>query len=214
MEQIFEGKRYDIPAYQARKAVLCVGRFQPPTKGHGRAINAARRYYRDKQLDAIVVIVIEGTNTSKDKKRNPLTAEQRIRYLQASEYGKGVVYLTATNAFEAFVVARQAGYEPYAVVGGRIITPEGVEEDRASPYKEMLDKYFVGPDGKNYDHPAIMLDRDPSKGDVTGVSGSVARAAVMAGRFDDFRDMVDIQDDRIVKKLYNDIKAAVEQGGE
>jgi nicotinamide mononucleotide adenylyltransferase len=211
MDFIEEGKR-DMPPCQARKAVVVVGRYQPPTKGHGRAISAARRYYRDNHLDAIVVVVIEGTNTSKDKTRNPLTATQRIRYLQASEYGKGVVYLTATNAFDAFIEVRKAGYEPFAVVGGKIVTKDGVQEDRASPYKEMLDKYFVDAQGRNYEHPAITLNRDPTHEDVTGVSGSVARAAVLANRYEDFRDMVDIRDDSIVQKMYNDIKKSIERG--
>jgi nicotinamide mononucleotide adenylyltransferase len=204
-------ERRPIPPYQKRRAVVCVGRWQPPTKGHGRTINAARAFYRDAKLDAIVVVIIAGTETSKDKSRNPLSANQRMRYLKASRYGNGVVYLTATNAFEAFIAVREAGYEPYAVAGGRIVDSDvGEVEDRPSAYKEMLDKYFVGPDGKNYNHPAVSLERDLNSTGSDGVSGTAARDAVAAADYEAFRSMVDIEEDDIVERMYRDIKRSLE----
>lgn len=203
--------RRPIPPYQKRRAVVCVGRWQPPTKGHGRTINAARKFYRDNKLDAIVVVVVDGTETSKDKRRNPLSAGQRIRYLKASRYGNGVVYLTATNAFAAFIAVREAGYEPYAVVGGRIVDDSvGEVEDRPSAYKEMLDKYFVGPNGKNYDHPAVSLERDLSSGGSDGVSGTAVRNAVADEDYESFRSMVDIEEDDVAERMYRDIKRSLE----
>lgn len=208
-----EGKRYEMPPQQKKKAVVCIGRFNPPTKGHGKVINTARKSYRDDSMDAIVVVVIEGTNTSKDKQRNPLTGVQRIRYLEMSTYGRGVKYLLATNAYEALLKVRQAGYEPMTVVGGVIRDDAGeVAEDRAGTYIGMLDKYFKTPDDQAIEHKAIRLERDPNADDVTGVSGSVARAAVVAGLYDDFRDMVSIDDEDIVRKMFHDIKDSISEG--
>lgn len=207
---LFEGKRYDMPKMQSKKAVVCIGRFNPPTKGHGKVINTARSVYRNEALDAIVVVVIEGTNTSKDKERNPLTGAQRIRYLEASTYGKGVKYLLATNAYEALLKARQAGYEPSSVVGGVIRDEAGeVVEDRATNYKKMLDKYFKTPEGEAIEHAAIKIERDPKADDVSGVSGSVARVAVKMGYFDEFEKMVSLDDPTLVRKMYDDIAKAM-----
>lgn len=203
---MFEGRQYKMPPMQDKKAVVVIGRFQPPSRGHGKAINAARSVYRNDALDSIVVVVIEGTHTSKDKERNPLSGAQRIRYLEASTYGKGVKYIIATNAYEALVKVRQAGYEPISVVGGVIRGDDGeVIEDRATNYKNMLDKYFKTPEGDVIEHSAIQLERDPSANDITGVSGSVARVAVKMGYFDEFEKMVSLDDPTLVRKMYDDI---------
>lgn len=207
---LFEGKRYDMPKMQPKKSVVCIGRFNPPTKGHGKVINTARSVYRREALDAIVVVVIEGTNTSEDKERNPLSGAQRIRYLEASTYGKGVKYLLATNAYEALVKVRQAGYEPSSVVGGVIRNEAGdITEDRATSYKNMLDKYFKTPEGDEIEHNAIQLERDPKADDVSGVSGSVARVAVKMGYFDEFEKMVSLDDPTLVRKMFDDIAKSI-----
>ena len=48
-----------------------------------------KKYAREKQNDyRVFVVVVEGEETSKDKSKNPLSGEDRIKFMKAS--GKAV----------------------------------------------------------------------------------------------------------------------------
>jgi cytidyltransferase-like protein len=202
---ILEKKGSNIPPQQEKTAVVIIGRFQPPTIGHTAIINAAKKAFRKYKYDAIIVCVIAGKETSKDKQKNPLSGESRVYYLENSSYGKGIKYLVAGSAFDAFIKCREMGYEPMCVVGGHFVSGEN-EENRAEGYKQILDKYFKAKDGDTIDHKTVVLDRDTSAGDVKGVSGSTVRAAVLHDKYEDFREMVAVDSDEIAKKMWNELK--------
>lgn len=202
---ILEKKGSRIPPQQEQTAVVVIGRFQPPTIGHTAIINAAKKAFRKGKYDAVIVCVIAGKETSKDKQKNPLSGSSRVYYLENSSYGKGIKYIVAGSAFDAFIKCREMGYEPMCVVGGHFVSGEA-EENRAEGYKEMLDKYFKTPDGDPITHKTVVLDRDTSAGDVKGVSGSTVRAAVLHDKYEDFREMIAVDNDDIAKKMWDELK--------
>lgn len=213
---------------QTKRAAVVVGRFNPPTIGHYAVFDAVKKYIRNNQnlqLDAVpIVVVIAGKETSKDKYRNPLSANERISFMTASGKANGVKFLVASSAFVAFEEVRKAGYEPIAVAAG---------SDRADKYLEMLDKYYKTKDGKEIDHYAITLDRitegeeSKEKIDKTAalddilqymddeiptemVSASLARRAVMQDEFEKFCVITGMTEKpKLAQKMFDKIKASI-----
>ncbi|WP_407308199.1 hypothetical protein [Acinetobacter sp.] len=213
---------------QKTRAAVAIGRFQPPTAGHYKVINVMKRFIRQNpelQLSATpVVVVIEGEKTSKDKTQNPLTAEERIKFMSGSGKANGVIFITASSAFAAFEEVRKVGFEPIAVAAG---------SDRIHRYMELLDKYFKDKSGNAIKHVAIPgLEREGQDGksndkkstmekalgdlkggtdiDVTEVSGSMARRAAELGYEEEFAAIVGLEDKpKLAKIMFNKVKASL-----
>jgi cytidyltransferase-like protein len=201
---ILEKKGSTIPPMQHKTCVLVIGRFQPPHLGHKVIINAAKKAWRKYKYDAIVVCVVEGKQSSKNKKQNPLSGTSRVMYLENSKFGKGIHFEIVSNAFDAFVKCRELGYEPMCVVGGKFTDGEKVE-DRAQGYKELLDKYFK--DGESdISHRAISITRNSMSDRVDGISGSIIRAAVISDRFEDFTEMISLDNTELISQMWNELR--------
>lgn len=195
----------DLAPAPSKKAVLVIGRFNPPHCGHGRILSVARKAFKEHKVDAIFVAIVEGEETSKNKKRNPLSGETRVKFMEASKFGKGLKYTIASNAYEAMKQVRDSGYEPLIIVGGK-----GEGDNRAETYKGILDKYFKKPDGSNINHIAISVERDTDSDDeIAGISGSIVRAAVLADRYEDFADMVCLDTPELKEKIYKELRIAM-----
>jgi len=201
--ELFE---YSVGPQKTRAAIM-VGRLNPPTAGHYKCMDAMKAFIRenpDLNLHVPVVVVVDGEKTSQDKTKNPLSAEERVKFIQASGRANGVQILTAKSGFKAFEEARKNGYEPIAIAAG---------SDRADKYLDLLNKYFVNADGTQVKHVKVDgLQRegqdekpkvnkttmekaleDLKKGselDVSEVSGSMARRAVELGYADEFAQIV------------------------
>jgi hypothetical protein len=223
-----EEKQPQSVGQQAKRAAVIVGRFNPPTIGHYAVVNTVKKFITanpEMKLDAIpIVVVVEGKETSKDKNRNPLTADERISFMKGSGKADGVRFLKAGSAFAAFEEVRKAGYEPIAVAAGA---------DRGSNYLEMLNKYYKAKDGSAIKHTLIelpragtnegeeKLDKDAALADilkytdadipVTMVSASLARLAVQRGEREKFAIIVGLTDKPdLANLMFNKIKAAME----
>jgi hypothetical protein len=228
-EALFE----DLAPMGRKKVAVMIGRFNPPTKGHYAVIDAVKKFIRKNPklgLEAApAVVVIGGDKSSADKSKNPLSVEDRIVFMRASGRCNGVTFFSAKNAFEAFSVLREKGYEPIVVAAG----PE-----RLPGYKQILDKYFKTPEGKAITHHSLSLARDDDalatkkdeleagadstlailkkSGDVDlkNVSGSLARRAVELGYEPEFAEIVGLKDKpKLAKQMFAKIKAAM-GGGE
>lgn len=197
-----ETEKIDVPM-QVKKAVVIIGRMNPPTLGHYYLIDKAKRLFKDKKLDGIVVAIVEGVNTSKDKKQNPLTADRRIYYMKASGHCNGLRFVVGTTAMDAFFEVRKAGFEPVWLVTG---------EDRGETYEQMLDKYFLDRTGKPIKHETLVVDREGDD-ENSGVSATLARSAVEHDMFPEFQKLVDL-DEVTAKKMFNEIKKAMNVTGE
>ena len=210
---------------QQKKAAVMVGRLQPPTGGHYKVLDAMKTYIRkSKEVDAAVLVIISGEKSSQDKEKNPLTAEERVKFVEASGRANGVIVLTAPSGFAAFEAVRKAGYEPIAVAAG---------SDRAAGYIELLDKYFTDPNGGKIKHVRVPgLDREGQDGkqnqktgamnkalealkgggelDLAEVSGSMARRAVELGYQEEFAAIVGLEKKpKLAKLMFDKIKAAM-----
>lgn len=221
----------DAPPMASKKVAVVIGRFNPPTKGHYLIINEVRKFIKANPklgLEANpVVVVVGGSKSDADKKRNPLTVDERILFMTSSGQANGAIFFTAKNAFEALTVPRQNGYEPIAVAAG---------SDRIDDYIKMLDKHFKTDDDKPIKHVAIKLERDESaietdkaqkqasmdaalKSAASGedietdiISGSLARRAVELGYEEEFAKIVGLEDKPVLaKKMFQKIKTAISE---
>ena len=212
---------------QQKRAAVMVGRLNPPSAGHYRVINAMKAFIRDNaelKIDVPFVVIVAGEKSGEDKAKNPLTGEERAKFITASGNANGVKILVANSGFAAFEAVRKAGYEPIAIAAG---------SDRAEKYKEMLDKYFTTPTGDKIKHFVIPgLDRvgqeggaadksstmekalmDLKKGgelDIAEVSGSMARRAVELGYEPEFAQIVGLaKKPKLAKMMFNKIAASL-----
>ena len=103
---------------QPKKAVVMVGRMNPPTAGHYKVIDLMKKFERTNKGVTPIVVVVAGKETSKDLKKNPLSAEDRVKFMTASGKANGVKFIIAPSAFAAFEEVRKAGYEPYGIAAG------------------------------------------------------------------------------------------------
>lgn len=221
----------DISPMGSKKVAVVIGRMNPPTKGHYAVINQVKKFIRDNPklgLDVSpVVVIIGGSKSDADKKRNPLTVDERLSFMKGSGNANGVVFRQATNAFAALAELRDAGLEPIAVAAGT---------DRIDEYIKILDKNFKTPDGGEIKHHKIHLVRnndavltkkdDKAKamdsalasmkdGDDLStdlVSGSLARRAVELGYEKEFAEIVGLESKpAIAKKMFAKIAASLKE---
>jgi len=214
-----------------KKVAVVIGRFNPPTIGHYAVINEVKKFIRKHPKLGLeinpVVVVIGGSKSDADKKRNPLTVDERILFIRSSGQADGVNILSAKNAFEAFSMVRSIGLEPVAIAAGT---------DRIDDYIRILDKHFTSDDGKAIKHHKIHLERDESAiekdedykkasmdktlqaakegNDIETdiVSGSLARRAVELGYEPEFAQIVGLSHNHVLaKKMFDKIKSAISE---
>ena len=212
---------------QPKRVAVAVGRLNPPTRGHYKVIDAMKAFIRANpklNLEAMpVLVIVAGEKTSKDKSKNPLTAEERKSFIEASGKANGVKVLTSSSAFAAFEDVRKAGFEPIAVAAG---------SDRAAKYIELLDKYFKTDDDKPIKHYMVPgLDRDqddevadgPEAFDMIArmiedgdevddaqISGTLARYLVKNGKEQAFAYVVGLEKKpKLAKQMFDKVKAAL-----
>lgn len=222
-QRLFEAEKG--PGYQSKKVAVMIGRMNPPTRGHYKVIDAMKNFIRTNPklgLEAMpVVVVIAGSKSDADTKRNPLTGEERIAFMKASGFANGVKFLTAPNAFAAFAKVREEGFEPVAVAAG---------DDRAPEYQRILDKHFNN-GSTPVKHHIISLDRDADTDHEDGdayfqkimdmindgeaiddnqISGSLARYAVRHDEKKAFAYIVKLnKKPKLADSMFSKIKAAI-----
>jgi hypothetical protein len=190
---LFEGWTSSIPK-QSKKAIVMMGRMNPPTAAHLHVIGKMWSYSQKHKLTPIVVLV-HGEKTSKDKTKNPLDAEDRVSYLRsATPSANGMkIFISKSGGPGAFELVRENGYEPMVVAAG---------SDRAPGYLKILDEMFLDTDGSPIEHkimPGLEDRQDPEEDGTPSeevlelaekgedipmflISGSMARLAVKLGK--------------------------------
>jgi hypothetical protein len=226
IQSLFE----DLPPMQSKRVAVIIGRFNPPQVGHYKLISDVVSWIKNNpklKLEALpIVVVIGGSKSDSDLKRNPLSVQDRIMFMQSSGKCNGIKFLSAPNAFKALEEVRKAGYEPIAVAAG---------SDRIDGYITILDKYYTDSDEETIKHYKIELSRadsavetdkdkkhdnmvdiinkmrdgqDPS---VDEISASLARVAVELDAKKEFAKIVGLEkNDTLANKMFAKIKAAME----
>lgn len=225
VSQLFES----LTPMQDKKVAVVLGRFNPPQIGHYKLINDVKSWINKNSklgIEALpIVVIIGGGKSDKDTKRNPLSLEDRVSFMQSSGRCNGIKIITATNAFAAFEEVRKAGFEPIAVAAG---------SDRINEYVKILDKYYVDKSEKQIKHYAIGLDRDEKAtetnkdkkhrdlvaiikdmqdGDdpkIDEISASLARVAVEMNAKEEFTKIVGLEkNQKLADQMFNKIKSSM-----
>ena len=224
IEELYEA----LPPMQDKDAIYCPGRFQPMTAGHFKVFNKMKKYIREHPALKLtpIIVIVEGEKSSLDKQKNPLTGEERKKFLEASGKVNGFKILIAKNAIQAAGVCRDNGYEPKIVAAG---------SDRAEMYLKGLDKYFKTPEDEPIDHIALpgldrtddavatkkgekakalddAIDKMSKKKDLDDdeISASLARHAAELGYLEEFTKITGLEHKPdLAKKMYDKVRSAM-----
>ena len=165
---------------KSKSVVFAFGRFNPPTSGHQKLIE--RIFTIAKRVKGKPVLYISSTQ---DKKRNPLTVKQKIKYIKAvAGYKSGIEIKAATGRERTFMEILKNRFdrqysEVYMVAGS----------DRLNEFRKLINKY----NGKDYHFnkvevlPAGIRDPDSDKSDES-ISATKMRDYALANNFDKFKD--------------------------
>jgi hypothetical protein len=158
-------------------------------------------------------VVVAGKKSSEDKKRNPLTAQERISYMTGSGLADGIKFMTATSAFDAFEQVNDQ-YDIGAVAAG---------SDRADAYMKMLKSEFglePVPIKIGRETSKEAIDKDAQIADIlkyldedlpiSMVSGSLARRAAMSGDLRKFSIITGLtRKEDLARKLMDKLRRAM-----
>ena len=151
------------------------GRFNPPTIGHGKLLDALASSSPEYKIFA---------SQTQDKKKNPLDYKTKLNFLsqQFPQHGKAIVKDSSIKTIiDVMKSLQNAGYTDVTMVAG---------SDRAKSFEALLKKY----NNKEYKFDSINVtsagQRDPDADGVTGASASKARELASKNDFNSFKKIV------------------------
>ena len=186
------------------KVVTAFGRMNPPTSGHLKLIDAVHSVADKEGADHSVIV--SGSN---DKKKNPLTPEQKIKHLR--RYSPRTNFVSANSDSPTLLhhlsKLHSAGHSHLIYVGG---------SDRTKEMEDLINKYNGVP-GKHgyYNFKKIEVrsagHRDPDSEGTEGISGTKMREYARDNDFHSFRNGVPshVSDDH-AKELMNDVRSGMD----
>ena len=156
--------------------VLVFGRFNPPTVGHQKLLQAAQREAKRNNSDLKIY-----PSRTQDAKKNPLDPGTKINFMKQMfpDYEENIIDDAGTKTiFDALVSAYNEKYKNATIVVG---------QDRLSEFQGLAQKYN-GSDLYNFENIVVVSGgaRDPDADDVTGMSASKMRAYATDGDFQSF----------------------------
>ena len=170
----------DIVEARGDTAVFTFGRFNPPTTGHEKVMEALAAEQKKNAGSMMYVYASQSQNAKKD----PLPYAKKIAYMKKMfpKYKNNIIVSRARNIFEIAVELHNKGHRAIVMVVG---------SDRVAEFDDRLNRYN-GVDAKHgyygFDDIKIVSagERDPDAEGVTGMSASKMRAAASDGDFDSF----------------------------
>lgn len=197
-----------------KNGAVFLGRFNPPTIGHYNVIDKMKQYitsHKSFKINPIILIVIiDGVESGKDKSVNPLSTNERVRYMQSNVSCNDCKFIIAKDAIDGFNKVRDAGYEPVFIAGG---------SDRVDNYMALLENY--DPTIKRYmfkvdrnipkitDENAQGLLDSISADDVNMISASLARKAVELDNLQKFKMITGTEIGKVGERMFDKIKKAM-----
>ena len=160
-------------------AVFTFGRFNPPTTGHEKLINALAREAGSGQPMYVY------PSHSQNAKKDPLPHAKKVAYMKKMfpRYKKNIKVSKSRNVFDIAVELYKKGHKAIVMVVG---------SDRVQEFANLLDTYN-GVDGRHgfygFDDIRVVSagERDPDAEGVEGMSASKMRAAAQADNYDEFK---------------------------
>ncbi len=182
-------------------AVFTFGRFNPPTIGHEKLVNAIAAQQKKNSGSKMYVY----PSHSNDPKKNPLNHSKKIAYMRKmfKKYSKNIISSKARNVFEVATELHNKGHRAIVMVVG---------SDRVGEFDRLLNEYN-GVEGRHgfygFDNIEVVSagERDPDAEGVEGMSASKMRAAAEKGDFDSFKTGIPrTLSDADKKKMYLDVR--------
>ena len=178
------------------------GRFNPPTIGHKKLLDAAKKAAGKGSLKVY-------PSRTQDKKKNPFDADEKVDMMKQMFPDHSESIVNDPNARTIFDVLKQAHQDGYSsvkiVVGG----------DRVKEFGKLSGDY----NGQLYDFSGMETvsagERDPDAEGVEGMSASKMRRAAAEDDFKSFRQGIpDNIDDKSAKLMMNNLrkKMSVKEG--
>ena len=170
------------------------GRFNPPTVGHKKLLDAAKSAAGKGALKIY-------PSRSQDTKKNPFDADEKVDMMRQMFPDHADNIVNDPNSKTIFDVLKQAHQDGYSsvkiVVGG----------DRVKEFEKMSGDY----NGKLYDFSGVETvsagERDPDAEGVEGMSASKMRKAAADNDFKLFRQGIPTNiDDKTAKQMMNNLR--------
>jgi len=182
-----------------KHAVFTYGRVNPPTTGHLKLIDKVKEVANKVGGSHQVVV-----SHSQDSKKNPLSAEQKVKHLK--RYSPGTNVEASTKEHPTFLhhaekLHKQGVTHLHMVIGS----------DRVKEMKEKLHQYNGTHKGALYNFKKITVhsagQRDPDAEGTEGMSGTKMREHAKNKNFAEFRKGVPAHvSDTHAKELMNDTR--------
>lgn len=161
-------------------AVFTFGRFNPPTTGHEKLMEAVAKQAKKNSAPYYIF-----ASHSENAKKDPLPYAKKLAYMKKMfpKHTRSLVVDKARNVFEIAVTLHNKGHKSIVMVVG---------SDRVSEFDALLNKYN-GTEARHgyygFDNIEVVSagERDPDAEGVTGMSASKMRAAAVANDFDQFK---------------------------
>ena len=178
-----------------KSVTFTFGRFNPPTTGHAKLVDKLKRVRAD---DTLLF-----SSHSNDKRKNPLTHKDKVKYLKKF-FGKKVSVIDSNvrTVFDICNFLHEKGYKTINMVVG---------SDRVKEFEALITKYNnVKARHGFYNFSEINIvsagERDPDADDVSGMSASKMRAYAEDGDFENFKEGVPSKNKRDQEQLYKAIR--------
>ena len=162
-------------------AVFTFGRFNPPTTGHGKLLDALAKQAKKNGAPYYVF-----ASHSENAKKDPLPYVKKVAYMKKMfpKHARSIFVDKARQVFEVAVSLYNKGHKSVVMVVG---------SERVAEFDGLLKKYnkMEGRHGY-YEFEDIQVisagERDPDSEGVSGMSASKMRAAAMTDDYDSFKN--------------------------
>ena len=178
---------------------LAFGRFNPPTAGHEKLIQAAEKAAAGGDLKIY-------PSRTQDNKKNPIDPDMKVSYMRKMfpDYKDNIINDPQMRSiFDVLVAASEEGYKSVNIIVG---------SDRLGEFESLAMKY--NGDIYNFDEIKTISagPRDDEAEGVGGVSSSKQRKAVMDDDFDAFkRGLPKTVKDGDAKALFDAVRTGMKQ---
>ena len=191
----------DIREARGDTAVFTFGRFNPPTTGHEKLLDAVAKQAKKNAGAPYYVFASHSENPKKD----PLPYAKKVAYMKKMfpKHSRSIFVDKARQVFEIAVTLHNKGHKSIVMVVG---------SDRVTEFDTLLNKYN-GVEGRHgyygFDNIEVVSagERDPDAEGVTGMSASKMRAAAAEGDAVSFAKGVPRGYDS--KDLFNTVRKAM-----
>lgn len=163
-----------IKELPSKSVVFAFGRFNPPTIGHELLFKVVKKLAVSHSADHVIY-----ASRSQDKKKNPLSVDRKIHYLNLMFPGTN--FVAADENIRTFMEAAKLLNNKYK----NLIMVAG--SDRVAAYTKLLNNY----NGKEYKFDTIQVisagERDPDSDEASGMSASKMRSIAAKGDYPTFK---------------------------